>query len=278
MSSPRTATVWTYDGGAPGLGVSGSGDVLAGIVGGLLARGAEPLERLAVGGVAARRSRRGAGQESRTDRLPRPRDRRRNPGATSALRPCCGLVALELVADQPDDMQHIGRAGRAERDSGHRRSRGRRPWRCWWRSAMRLAFSTISSKLETSREWTAWTPHNRPIRRAVCMRRAHRQQRHRRPLARDPPRRRARARVAQHRGRGDGAGDLPRRTGERVGGGRLEPRLGEVDPRLVGRIAFDAGRDPVHHLPPLRTDIGRPRFPPTASPHRRRRRSRWRRR
>lgn len=38
--------VWTYDGGAPGLGVSGSGDVLAGIVGGLLARGAEPLSAL----------------------------------------------------------------------------------------------------------------------------------------------------------------------------------------------------------------------------------------
>ena len=38
--------VWTYDGGAPGLGVSGSGDVLAGIVGGLLARGAEPLRAL----------------------------------------------------------------------------------------------------------------------------------------------------------------------------------------------------------------------------------------
>ena len=37
---------WTYDGGAPGLGVSGSGDVLAGIVGGLLARGAEPLSAL----------------------------------------------------------------------------------------------------------------------------------------------------------------------------------------------------------------------------------------
>jgi NAD(P)H-hydrate repair Nnr-like enzyme with NAD(P)H-hydrate dehydratase domain len=30
----------------PGLGVSGSGDVLAGIVGGLLARGAEPLNAL----------------------------------------------------------------------------------------------------------------------------------------------------------------------------------------------------------------------------------------
>jgi len=37
---------WTYDGGAPGLGVSGSGDVLAGVVGGLLARGAQPLNAL----------------------------------------------------------------------------------------------------------------------------------------------------------------------------------------------------------------------------------------
>lgn len=37
---------WSYEGGAPGLGVSGSGDVLAGIVGGLLARGADPLNAL----------------------------------------------------------------------------------------------------------------------------------------------------------------------------------------------------------------------------------------
>jgi ADP-dependent NAD(P)H-hydrate dehydratase len=41
-----SSDVWTYCGGAPGLGVSGSGDVLAGIVGGLLARGAEPLNAL----------------------------------------------------------------------------------------------------------------------------------------------------------------------------------------------------------------------------------------
>jgi ADP-dependent NAD(P)H-hydrate dehydratase len=37
---------WTYDGGAPGLGVSGSGDILSGIVGGLLARGAAPVAAL----------------------------------------------------------------------------------------------------------------------------------------------------------------------------------------------------------------------------------------
>jgi ADP-dependent NAD(P)H-hydrate dehydratase len=37
---------WTHQGHSPGLGVSGSGDVLAGIVGGLLARGAEPLNAL----------------------------------------------------------------------------------------------------------------------------------------------------------------------------------------------------------------------------------------
>lgn len=37
---------WTYRGGAPGLGIAGSGDVLSGIAGALLARGAEPLTAL----------------------------------------------------------------------------------------------------------------------------------------------------------------------------------------------------------------------------------------
>lgn len=37
---------WKYRGGGPGLGVSGSGDTLAGILGGLLARGAGPLTAL----------------------------------------------------------------------------------------------------------------------------------------------------------------------------------------------------------------------------------------
>jgi hydroxyethylthiazole kinase-like uncharacterized protein yjeF len=37
---------WKFEGGGPGLGVSGSGDTLAGILGGLLARGAEPLTGL----------------------------------------------------------------------------------------------------------------------------------------------------------------------------------------------------------------------------------------
>ena len=38
--------VWLYSGGSPGLGVSGSGDVLAGVVGGLRARGADALTAL----------------------------------------------------------------------------------------------------------------------------------------------------------------------------------------------------------------------------------------
>ena len=35
-------SAWLFDGGCPGLGASGSGDVLAGVIGGLLARGAPP--------------------------------------------------------------------------------------------------------------------------------------------------------------------------------------------------------------------------------------------
>lgn len=51
--------VFRYRGGGPGLGISGSGDTLAGIVGGLLTRGAEPLTALLWGvwchGEAGRR-------------------------------------------------------------------------------------------------------------------------------------------------------------------------------------------------------------------------------
>lgn len=51
--------VFRYRGGGPGLGISGSGDTLAGIVGGLLARGADPLTALLWGvwchGEAGRR-------------------------------------------------------------------------------------------------------------------------------------------------------------------------------------------------------------------------------
>jgi hydroxyethylthiazole kinase-like uncharacterized protein yjeF len=51
--------LFRYEGGGPGLGISGSGDTLAGIVGGLLARGADPLTALLWGvwchGEAGRR-------------------------------------------------------------------------------------------------------------------------------------------------------------------------------------------------------------------------------
>jgi hydroxyethylthiazole kinase-like uncharacterized protein yjeF len=45
IASPDERT-WIWRGGVPGLGVAGSGDVLAGIVAALLARGAEPLTAL----------------------------------------------------------------------------------------------------------------------------------------------------------------------------------------------------------------------------------------
>lgn len=49
VAAPDGAT-WTYAGGSPGLGISGSGDVQAGIVAGLVARGASP-EQAAVWGA-----------------------------------------------------------------------------------------------------------------------------------------------------------------------------------------------------------------------------------
>ena len=41
-----TGDAWRFSGGVPGLGISGSGDTLAGIVGGLLARDCDPLSAL----------------------------------------------------------------------------------------------------------------------------------------------------------------------------------------------------------------------------------------
>ena len=47
---------WVIEGGGPGLGVSGSGDVQAGIVSGLLARGAEPAQAAVWGGYVHART------------------------------------------------------------------------------------------------------------------------------------------------------------------------------------------------------------------------------
>lgn len=42
-------TAWRFDGGTPGLATSGSGDTLAGLIGGLAARGATPMQATAWG-------------------------------------------------------------------------------------------------------------------------------------------------------------------------------------------------------------------------------------
>lgn len=54
--------VFRYEGGGPGLGVSGSGDTLAGIVGGLLTRGGDPLTALLWGVWCHGEAGRGLGQ------------------------------------------------------------------------------------------------------------------------------------------------------------------------------------------------------------------------
>jgi hypothetical protein len=78
---------WLVDTGGPGLGVSGSGDVQAGIVTGLLARGAEARAGGRVGRLVARPRRGGAGGPDRARRLPGPRAAGDRAGVAGRGRP-----------------------------------------------------------------------------------------------------------------------------------------------------------------------------------------------
>ena len=78
---------WCHEGGNIGLAISGSGDVLAGIIAGLAARGAS-LEQAAAWGVALPRARRRATRRTAwTDWLSCARDQRRSAGPHA----CVGL-------------------------------------------------------------------------------------------------------------------------------------------------------------------------------------------
>jgi ADP-dependent NAD(P)H-hydrate dehydratase len=77
---------WVVTGGGPGLGVSGSGDVQAGIVAGLLARGAEPAQAAVWGGYVHARC----------------GDRRAAAVAT------VGYLARELPAEVPAVLRELG--------------------------------------------------------------------------------------------------------------------------------------------------------------------------
>jgi NAD(P)H-hydrate repair Nnr-like enzyme with NAD(P)H-hydrate dehydratase domain len=78
---------WRFDGGSPGLGTSGSGDTLAGLIGGLAARGLPPLQACAWGVLLHARA---------GDVLAR----RAGP---------LGYLARELPAEVPALMHAIGR-------------------------------------------------------------------------------------------------------------------------------------------------------------------------
>jgi hydroxyethylthiazole kinase-like uncharacterized protein yjeF len=81
-----------YAGGGPGLGISGSGDVLAGLIGGLLARGATPLSGGGDRGPVAWRGRQAPGKIRGSPWVSCPGDARRGPGP--AVRAGCGSVGL----------------------------------------------------------------------------------------------------------------------------------------------------------------------------------------
>lgn len=88
IAAPDEATAWQHDGGNIGLATSGSGDVLAGLVAGLAARGA-PLAQACAWGVVLHAH---AG-----DRLTR---------RLGML----GLLARELPAEVPDLLRELGPA------------------------------------------------------------------------------------------------------------------------------------------------------------------------
>ena len=68
--------IWLFKGGGVGLATSGSGDVLAGLIAGLLARGADPAQA-ALWGVYLHGEAGAAGRNRGPAGLPRPRPRRR---------------------------------------------------------------------------------------------------------------------------------------------------------------------------------------------------------
>ena len=212
---------WTYKGGAPGPWRVGQRrrsrrDCRRPA---RARRGA--AQRLAVGRLAAWRSGRSAGEKDRPDRLPRPRNRRRNPGLTAALN---SLAALCCSSSSPiSRTTWMTLVDPAVPNGTPAITTIRSPpsaIRC--RSAIRLRlgdhFLEIGDVAGVDR---VDAPQQAEPPRGG-QRRGHHQDRHRRPLARDPPRGRSRAGVADHRLAPRSVSAMCRaEPGKRVGGGRL---------------------------------------------------------
>ena len=136
----RTARWRSARGGTPALATAGTGDVLSGLIGALLAKGLEPFEAASLGRAGPRAGRiRGRGAPRRRPRDRRRRDRRAARRTARPLDSCAVAKTVgEIMDTEPGDgdpgHRRGGRDRRAARERAARRAGGERRRPAAWAS------------------------------------------------------------------------------------------------------------------------------------------------